>query len=111
MGLLFYPRGGSAHVARNLATMLPAHGWDVTVLSGSVTSPGHPGDARSFYKGLDVRPVDMTRALQAPDPMAAEPPMHPSYEDRPGAPDRVFGLLDDEDAERQVRAWSRALES
>jgi glycosyltransferase involved in cell wall biosynthesis len=37
--------------------------------------------------------------------------MHPSYEDRPGAPDRVFGILDAEDAERQATAWSRALQS
>ncbi len=111
MGLLFYPRGGSAHVARNLATTLPQVGWDVTVLSGSVTLPGHPGDAGAFYGGLDVRPVDMTRALKSPDPMAAHPPMHPSYEDRAGAPDRIFARLDDEDAEHQVAAWARALQS
>ncbi len=44
----------------------------------------------------------MTRAITARDPMAADPPMHPSYEDRQDAPDRVFGLLDDDDAEHQV---------
>ena len=37
--------------------------------------------------------------------------MHPSYEDRAGAPDRVFARLDDADAERQVAAWARALQS
>ena len=66
MGLVFFPRGGSAHVARNLANWLPAAGWDVTVLSGSLSLPGRPGDARAFYRGLDVRPVDMTAALAAP---------------------------------------------
>jgi glycosyltransferase involved in cell wall biosynthesis len=35
--------------------------------------------------------------------------MHPSYEDRPGAPDQVFAKLDDRAFERQVRAWARAL--
>jgi glycosyltransferase involved in cell wall biosynthesis len=110
MGLQFYPRGGSAHVARNLASALPAAGWDVTVVSGSVTLPGHPGDARTFYRGLDVRPVDMTRAFTAGDPMAADPPLHPSYEDRPDAPDRVFAALDDVQAEHQVRAWALALD-
>jgi glycosyltransferase involved in cell wall biosynthesis len=35
--------------------------------------------------------------------------MHPSYEDRPGAPDRVFAALDDLELERHVRAWSAAL--
>ena len=38
MGLLFYPRGGSAHVARNLATALPRAGWDATILTGSVSA-------------------------------------------------------------------------
>jgi glycosyltransferase involved in cell wall biosynthesis len=98
MGLLFYPRGGSAHVARNLAHALPRVGWDVTVLSGSV--PGH-GDARRFYHDLDVVAMDM----------AAGFPLHPSYEDRPGAPDRGFGLLDDADAELHAAAWTRALEA
>ena len=107
MGLLFYPRGGSAHVARNLAAALPAAGWDVTVVCGSL--PGRHGDARAFYKGIDVRPVDMTAALEAPDPLAVDPPFHPSYEDRPGAPDRVFAALDDDQAERQVRTWESAL--
>jgi glycosyltransferase involved in cell wall biosynthesis len=108
MGLAFFPRGGSAHVARNLAAALPAAGWDVTILSGSAA--GH-GDARAFYAGFDVRPVDMTRALDAPDPMRAEPPLHPSYEDRPGAADRIFAGLDDDAFELQAASWCRALQS
>ena len=111
MALAFFPRGGSAHVTRNLATALGGAGWEVTVLSGSLSRPGEPGDAREFYAGLDVRPLDMTRALAADDPMGADPPMHPSYEDRPGAPDRVFASLDDAQYERQVVAWCRALQS
>jgi len=111
MGLAFFPRGGSAHGARNLVAALGGAGWDVTVVSGSLTRPGVPGDAREFYAGLDVRVVDMTGALEAPDPMRADPPMHPSYEDRPGAPDRVFAELDDEACERQVVAWCGALQS
>jgi glycosyltransferase involved in cell wall biosynthesis len=109
MGLVFFPRGGSAHVARNLARNLPAAGWDVTVVSGSLAIPGRPGGARDFYRGVDVRPVDMTAALEAEDPMLADPPLHPSYEDRPGAPDRVFAALDDRAFEHHVRAWERAL--
>jgi glycosyltransferase involved in cell wall biosynthesis len=111
MGLAFFPRGGSAHGARNLAAALGGAGWDVSVLSGSLTRPGEPGDARDFYAGLDVRPLDMTAALEAADPMQADPPMHPSYEDRPGAPDRVFASLDDDEYERQVVAWCGALQS
>jgi glycosyltransferase involved in cell wall biosynthesis len=111
MGLAFFPRGGSAHVARNLACALGRTGWDIAVLTGSLGRPGDPANAREFYDGLDVRPQDFTRALEAPDPMRADPPMHPSYEDRPGAPDRVFASLDDEEYERQVVAWCRALQS
>jgi glycosyltransferase involved in cell wall biosynthesis len=94
---MFFPRGGSAHVARALARALPSHGWDVTIVSGSL--PGL-GDAREFYAGLDVRAVDFTRG---------DAPMHPSYEDRPGAPDPVFAAVDDGAYEAHVGAWSRAL--
>jgi glycosyltransferase involved in cell wall biosynthesis len=108
MALLFFPRGGSAHVARSLARALPRTGWDVTILSGSIADAG---DAAAFYAGLDVRPLDMARALEAPDPLAADPPLHPSYEDRPGAADRVFASLSDAEAEHQTVAWARALQS
>jgi glycosyltransferase involved in cell wall biosynthesis len=109
MGLQFFPRGGSAHVARNLARNLPAAGWEAHLVSGSLSIPGRPGDAREFYAGLDVRPVDMTAALRSEDPMRAVVPLHPSYEDRPGAPDRVFASLGDDVVEHHARAWARAL--
>jgi glycosyltransferase involved in cell wall biosynthesis len=96
--LMFFPRGGSAHVARALARELPEHGCDVTVVSGSL--PGDHGDADRFYAGLDVRAVDFTRG---------DAPMHPSYEDRPGAPDHVFAAVDDDEYEAHVGAWSQAL--
>jgi glycosyltransferase involved in cell wall biosynthesis len=94
---MFFPRGGSAHVARSLATELPAHGWDVTLVAGS--KGGH-GDARAFYAGLDLHVVDFD---------AGDAPMHPSYEDRPGADDPVFAAVDDAGFERHVDAWARAL--
>jgi glycosyltransferase involved in cell wall biosynthesis len=108
LGLLFFPRGGSAHVARGLARELPAQGWEVTVLTGSL-GRGGPSDAGRFYAGLDVRTVDYTEAARAPDPLAADPPMQPSYEDRPGAPDRVFARVDDAAYQRLVATWSGAL--
>lgn len=110
--LQFFPRGGSSHVARALALELPAHGWDVTLVSGSRSDLGALGDARQFYAGIDVRPVSFDEALTSPDPLrppAAAAPMQPSYEDRPGAPDRVFAALDDDAYERQVEAWAGAL--
>ena len=106
MGLQFFPRGGSAHVARNIARCLPAAGWSPTIVSGSTRGAG---DAAAFYAGLDVRPVDMTAALAAPDPMRADPPLHPSFEDRPGAPDRVFAALPDDVFAHHVATWADAL--
>jgi glycosyltransferase involved in cell wall biosynthesis len=97
---MFFPRGGSAHVARALARELPVHGCEVTVVSGSRS--GHTvGDAARFYEGLDVHPVDFTND---------DAPMHPSYEDRPDAPDPVFAALDDAAYEEHVAAWAGALE-
>jgi glycosyltransferase involved in cell wall biosynthesis len=110
--LQFFPRGGSSHVARALARELPSHGWDVTVVSGSRSDLEGVGDATRFYAGLDVHPVSFDEALASPDPLdppAGVAPMQPSYEDRPGAPDRVFAMLDDDAYERLVTAWARAL--
>lgn len=98
-GLLFFPRGGSAQVTRALAGELPGHGWDATVLSGSLGSG--TGDARAFYSGLDVHSVDFD---------AGDAPMHPSYEDRPGAPDGCFACVDDLAYREHVAAWALALE-
>src|SRR3954462_12278789 len=97
--LMFFPRGGSAHVARALAHGLPANGWDVTVVSGSKHS-GHCS-AEDFYADLDVVAVDFD---------AGDAPMHPSYEDRHGADDVVFATVDDASYEEHVEAWSGALE-
>ena len=51
----------------------------------------------------------MTEALASPDPMLAERPLHPSFEDRPGEADRVFASLDDATFEHHAHAWARAL--
>ncbi len=109
MGLMFFPRGGSAQVARYLAGALPATGWSPTLVSGSVGASGDDGHAPTFFAGLDVRAVDFTGALASDDPLAADPPFHPSFEDRPGAADRVFADLDDAAFEHQVAAWTREL--
>ena len=94
---MFFPRGGSAHVARALARQLPAAGWDVTIVSGSRRG----ADAMKFYAGLDTVAVDFD---------AGDAPMQPSYEDRPDAPDKVFAKVDDTEYERHVEAWAHALE-
>ena len=108
--LMFFPRGGSAQVVRYLAREVARDGrFRPRVVAGSVGPAGGPGDARDFFAGLDLVAVDYDAALGAPDPQAASPPMHPSYEDRPGAPDRVMASLDDAAAEHLAREWGRIL--
>jgi glycosyltransferase involved in cell wall biosynthesis len=109
MGLSFFPRGGSAQVARYLARYLPEAGWEATIVTGSLGSAGEESHAETFYADLDVRPLDYTESAQASDPLAADPPFQPSYEDRPDAPDRVYAGVDDEDYERLVSTWEEQL--
>src|SRR3954452_12398232 len=109
MALMFFPRGGSSHVVRNLAHFLPDVGWDVTVLTGSLRTAGKESNAATFFKGFDIHSVDYSAAIDAPDPLRADPPLHPSFEDRPDAPDRVFAKVDDETYEHLVAAWEAAL--
>jgi glycosyltransferase involved in cell wall biosynthesis len=109
MALMFFPRGGSSHVVRNLARFLPEAGWEVTVVTGSLGEPGRESNAGTFFKGFDVHSLDYTAAIDAPDPLKADPPMHPSFEDRPDAADRVFAKVDHETFEHLVAAWQDAL--
>jgi glycosyltransferase involved in cell wall biosynthesis len=96
-GVMFFPRGGSAHVVRALGHGLEALGHDVTLVTGSL--PGGHGDARAFYPGLDVRPVVFGGGV----------PMHPSYEDRPRAVDPCFATVGPAAYEAHVRVWAGAL--
>jgi glycosyltransferase involved in cell wall biosynthesis len=113
-GILFSPRGGSAHVTRALLRELANRDWSVRLIAGSRSDLGGDADARLFYDGLDLLPVDFSRALGEPDPVDPADrgifPMHPSFEQRPDAPDRVFASLDDLSYQRQVRAWSTELD-
>lgn len=85
-------------MARSLSKELVDNGLDVRILSGSL--PGGPGDAESFYSGLDIHAVNFN---------AGEAPMHPSYEDHPGTPDRCFAVIDDTEYRTHVAAWTQAL--
>jgi len=116
MGMYFYPRGGSAHLARALSRQLEEHGFDVTLLSGSRTDLGPAAEARDFYEGIDVRTVDFTPALRSGRPLdfvgpPGTAPMHGSFEDRPDAPDALLASLDDRRFELQVDAWARELQA
>ena len=110
--LVFFPRGGSAQVVRYLSRFLATAdtGWRTRVVAGSLGAPGEPGHAASFFRGVaDMVVVPYDASARAPEPMRANPPLHPSYEDRPGALDRVFASLDDETYEHHVAAWEAVL--
>ncbi|HYT25347.1 MAG TPA: hypothetical protein VEP73_02535, partial [Actinomycetota bacterium] len=109
MALFFFPRGGSVYVARHLARLLPAAGWDVTLVAGSLGTAGGRSHAPTFFQGAEVYTVDYTAAAAVRDPLDAVVPFQPSYEDRPGAPDRVFARTGDDAYERLVAAWEKAL--
>lgn len=115
MTLAFYPRGGGAQVARYLAGALGDRGLDVTLCCGSLGPAGASTHAATFFAGLDVRTLDFTESAaryeRGQDPMTALVPIHPSFEDRPGVPDRVFTSLDQAAFHRQVAAWCRLLET
>lgn len=113
MTLAFAPRGGSAYVARSLSAALGNDGLDVTLCCGSIGPPGSKSHAETFFSDLDVRAIDFSEAAawfsQGRDPMLAPVPMHPSFEDRPGAPDRVFALISPAEYDRQVAVWRTLL--
>jgi glycosyltransferase involved in cell wall biosynthesis len=112
--LSFFPRGGSAQVVRYLAAAQRELGRRPCIVTGSLGQPGEPGHAGTFFAGLPVVAADFGPAVDArrrgQDPMRQPVPMHPSYEDRPGAPDRVFAALSPALAERQERSWRQVLD-
>src|SRR3954452_1853840 len=81
MALSFFPRGGSAQVARYVARFLPDAGWDVTLVAGSLGDEDDAANARSFFESIDVPPVDYTESREAEAPLRAAPPFQPSFED------------------------------
>ena len=113
MGLLFYPRGGSAQVIRYLAAALGREGWRTSLLCGSLGEPGDRRHAESFFPALEVSAMSYNAAIEAwkrgGDPIAEPVPMHPSYEDRPDAPDRVFAAVAPELEAHLTAAWESRL--
>jgi glycosyltransferase involved in cell wall biosynthesis len=113
MGLFFYPRGGSALVAGYLSRALIAQGWQVTLACGSLGAAGALGNAATFFAGVDTVPASYDDAVErwrrGEDPMDAPFPMHPSYEEREGAPDRSFPRVSPEQGKRIVAAWARLI--
>ena len=112
MGMFFYPRGGSSFAVRELVARLPARGWEVSLVAGSLGGAGALSHARSFYAGNVVVAHDYTPArdafLAGRDPMTVPVPMHPSFEPKIDVPDRDFALVDPALVGLQVAAWQRS---
>jgi len=113
MGLLFYPRGGSAQVVRYLAKALEGAGWTTSLACGSLGEPGERTHAESFFAGLEVHAANYRPAVAAyeegRDPIAEPIPMHPSFEDRPDVPDRIFGAVEPRLGEHLATTWEALL--
>jgi glycosyltransferase involved in cell wall biosynthesis len=113
MGFYFYPRGGSAQVARDLCRALVRTSWRPALASGSVGGVDDVRNAHRFFDGIPCTAMDYTEALEewerGRDPMEASVPLHASYEDKDGVPDCSFLALDDDAFERQVQSWSALL--
>ncbi len=109
MGLLFFPRGGSAQVTRYLAAALERSGRPVSLVAASLGQPGASTHAPTFFGDITLHCLDLSPAAEAArfggDALAALVPMHPSYEDRPGAPDVVLAAVDPRRADHLSRVW------
>jgi glycosyltransferase involved in cell wall biosynthesis len=110
-GFSFFPRGGSAQVVRYLTAALLESGWSPRIAAGSLGPAGSWSHAQTFFGNLPLSTVDFTPAFQAwqhgEDPLDQPVPLHASYEDKPGAPDRVFTAVSPELTARQVDSWRR----
>lgn len=113
MGLLFFPRGGSAQVTKYLAVALGDAGWSVPLVVGSLGAPGEETHAPTFFAGAEVQHLDYSAAVAAFEAghsaVAAPIPMHPSYEDREGAPDIVLTAVDPALTGHLADAWEGPL--
>src|SRR3954452_16322386 len=67
-GLFFFPRGGAAQVAREFARALTGAGWGARLAARSPGGPGELTNARSFFAGIDVEPLDYLPASEPADP-------------------------------------------
>jgi glycosyltransferase involved in cell wall biosynthesis len=113
MSLIFYPRGGSAQVARYLSRALIGLGHEVRLITGTLDDGDPQHDANVFFGDLPLTLVDYTDAWhgfeRGEDPLSAqwEVPFHPSYEDKSGVPDRVFYKVTEAEFAALLRCWTR----
>ena len=109
--LVFYPRGGSAQVVRYLSRALIDLGHEVHVATGSLSDGDPQHEARTFYGEIPLTIADYTEAWRGFEngKNAISPewtvPFHPSYEDKPGVPDRAFYKVNSDEYAALRRSW------
>lgn len=114
--LVFYPRGGSAQVVRYLSRALLALGHEVRLATGSLSDGDPQHDARTFYGDIPLSIADYTEAWkgfnQGKNPISSkwDVPFHPSYEDKPGVPDRAFYKVNPQEYAALQHSWERLFE-
>ena len=113
MGLLFFPRGGSAQVTRYLSTALVQADWSVEIVAGSLGGPGEETHAPTFFAGTPVHYLDYSDARRAfghgRSAIRAPVPMHPSFEDGGGTPDVVLSAVPPDLAGHLASVWETPL--
>lgn len=113
MGLLFFPRGGSAQVTRYLSVALGDAGWAVSLVAGSLGVPGEETHAPTFFGDTALHYLDFSDAVRefegGASAVAAAVPMHPSYEDREDAPDVLLAAVAPEVGAHHAAVWEAPL--
>lgn len=116
MSLIFYPRGGSAQVVRYLSRALIDLGHEVHLVTGTLDDGDPHHDASRFFEGIPLTTVDYSEAGRGfeagQNPMATSwpVPFHPSFEDKPGVPDRVFYKVSEEEYQGMVHCWTKVFQ-
>ena len=102
-------------MARYLAPALGDAGWAVTLVAGSLGEAGEQTHAGTFFDGIDLQALDYSDAVRAFEAggsaIAAPVPMHPSFEDREGAPDVLLAAVDPSLVEHLAAVWAAPFEA
>ncbi len=90
MGFYFFPRGGSAQVARYLCRALTGGAWTPSLFAGSLGTLAAKSNAEGFFSGINCESLDYSPSqadwAHGDDPMESHVPMHASYETKSGSP-------------------------
>lgn len=100
-------------MTKYLAVALRDAGWDVSLVAGSLGAAGDETHAPTFFGSLPLHHLDYSAAVAdfgaGASAVAAPVPMHPSFEDREGAPDVVLSAVDPALEHHLAGVWEQPL--